>query len=133
MKMRECWLKFGCVETRWACLLIGLQQTLWALEVFLSPDGRLSRILSLEGLDETWFSALFINGILLVIGSIAPWRSGRQIGLFLSGVAWLITFWLFIRVGVTTLNVLTAPLIGAYCFLLLVNDSRKKGNHGAIS
>lgn len=117
---------FGTVETRWATLLIGIQEALWA-SAPLIDQGHLAKALGRHG--DDWFFVMFFCGVMLIVGSIFPCRSLRHIALFLSSVVWMVTFGLLIKQQATlSAPMLTIPAMGIFCLLLLFNDAAKKGD-----
>lgn len=119
---------FGQSETRWATMLIGVQETLWSTAPLVA-SGPLYKTLSRYDAAESWFFIMFSCGCMLIASSMLPWRSGRHIGLFLSCVVWLVTFGLVMKQhGAMSPGMLTFPVMGVFCLLLLINDAFKKAN-----
>lgn len=130
-------LCLGMSEVRWASLLIGLLQFTWSMIPLSGGQGMITRALQDADAVEPWFVAMALVGMMLILSSVLPWRSGRHIALFLSSSVWFSTFGMVLS---STLEhgtkppivlMATFPLLAVYCLLLLVNDVHRKPRHAA--
>lgn len=123
-------------ETRWCTLLIGSIQIIWAMLPITGGDWRFQKILRHYGQVEEWLTFMALCGILLIVGAIFPWRSGRHIGLFLSSIIWFTSFGMWLNYWATSGKWLVSPttmlfpLLGIFCLVLLANDVAQKPKGG---
>lgn len=120
-------------EARLCTLLIGAVQLYWSVLPIIGADWRLRKVLVYFDRTEQWFVVMGVLGLLLMISSMLPWRSARQIALMLSCSSWFGYFGMWVEYWSDTENWLispvfmSAPLFGVFCIILLINDVMQKG------
>jgi len=92
---------------------------IWGFLAIGPSDSLFVRYLNYGGLAEEWGAAMFLNGIVLLLGCICPWRSGRHIGLALCCFQMMALGGFFFEMGLFT------PLRPAH-FMLYYSCERLK-------
>jgi len=115
-------------EIRFCSLLIGVVQVMWSmLGITGSGTGSLFvTALNDAGLGMEWFFSMLVVGVIISAGAVLPWRSGRHIGLFLGALTWFSLFGVFVRQALMTPVVVTMPIFGAFCVMLMYTDAKRK-------
>lgn len=119
-------------EARLCTLLIGAIQVIWSMLPVTGGDWRFQRILRHYEYAQEWLSFMALCGVLLIIGALCPWRSGRHMGLFLSSTVWFSSFGMWLNYWAETGKWLVSPttmlfpLLGLFCLVLFYNDVAQK-------
>lgn len=115
-------------ETRLCALLIGAIQTIWSVLSTTGGSAGFLKALAYYHQSEKWLFFMALSGMLLIVTSLFPWRSGRHISLFLSTTVWFSSTALWLNYGVDTdvwivsPTTVLFPLLGTFCLVLLYNE-----------
>lgn len=97
----------------------------------LGPDESLFvKYLELENVEFQWAFILFANGMLLLLGSIFPWRSMRHIGLALGCFVMMAFGGYFFLLGLFTPVTVVMPYLGLMSLITLMAEVKGKPRKG---
>ena len=117
-------------HTKIAALILGGILLFWST-LALGPDESLF-VMALEhsGYALEWSAIMFCNGLLLLLGALIPWRSGRHIGLALGCFTFTALGGLFFLDGVVTPVTVTMPYLGIMSLITFLAEAKGKPRDG---
>lgn len=130
---------FGIPYTSSGSMIVGFMQLLWSvIPLYNSAQDRSSspfmNALIASGAGVEWLILMMSSGLMLVITSFMMFRSLRHAALVVSGAILLASFAPFITQHTWTPTVLSLPLLGMYCYYLLLLDvSNKNKRRGSAN
>ena len=113
-------------HTKIAAVMLGGIQIVWALLAIGPDDSLFTAYLAMSGLAQEWGAIMFCNGLLLLIGSMCPWRSGRHIGLALGCFIMLALGGYFFQQGLFTPVTALMPFLGLMSLITLLAEVQGK-------
>ena len=103
---------------------------IWSFLAFGPEDSLFSRTLIEGGYAEEWGVFMFLNGILLMIGCLCPWRAGRHIGLTLACFQFMALGGYFFEMEVFTPVSASMPWLGLMALITLMAEVKGKPRDG---
>jgi hypothetical protein len=99
---------------------------IWSALAFGPSDSLFVKTLNEEGIAAQWGVLMFLNGLLLLIGCICPWRAGRHIGLTLTCFQFMSLGGYFFQKGVFTPVSASMPWLALMALITLMAEVRGK-------
>lgn len=103
---------------------------IWGLLALGPQDSLFYRTLDDGGIAAVWGVFMMLNGLLLMIGCLCPWRSGRHIGLSLCCFQFMALGGYFFRMGVFTPVSASMPWLGLMALITLMAEVKGKPRNG---
>lgn len=103
---------------------------IWSFLAFGPDDSLFSRTLADGRYADEWGVFMFLNGLLLMIGCLCPWRAGRHIGLSLCCFQFFALGGYFFRMGVITPVSASMPWLGLMALITLMAEVKGKPRNG---
>lgn len=103
---------------------------IWSFLAF-GPEGSLFyQTLDDGGYSAEWGVFMFLNGLLLLIGCLCPWRAGRHIGLSLCCFQFFALGGYFFRLGIFTPVSSSMPWLGLMALITMLAEVKGKPRDG---
>lgn len=118
------------VHTKISAVTLGGIMILWSFLAFGTEGSLFVRTLEQEGVAGEWGVAMFLNGLLLLLGSFFPWRRLRHIGLTLCCFQMFALGGFFFRLGIFTPVSVTFPYLGLMSLITLMAEVKGKPRYG---
>jgi len=99
---------------------------IWSFLAMGHDDSLFVRTLNEEGIASIWGSLMFLNGLLLLIGCICPWRAGRHIGLTLCCFQFMALGGYFFQRGIFTPVSASMPWLALMALITLMAEVKGK-------
>jgi len=103
---------------------------IWSFIAFGPDDSLFVRTLNDEGIAALWSFIMFANGLLLMIGCLCPWRSGRHIGLALCCFQFMALGGYFFEMEIFTPVSASMPWLGLMALITLMAEVKGKPRDG---
>lgn len=118
-------------HTKIAAVMLGGIMLIWSMLALGPEESLFVKYLTRHRLAEEWAFILFSNGLLLLIGSLFPWRSGRHIGLALGCFTMFALGGVFFIEGLFTPVTVTMPYLGLMSLITLLAEVWEKPRNGS--
>jgi len=99
---------------------------IWSLLTFGPDDSLFVQTLNEGGIAAQWGVGMFLNGLLIMIGCIFPWRAGRHIGLTFACFQFFALGGYFFQMAVFTPVSASMPWLGLMALLTLLAEVKGK-------
>jgi len=103
---------------------------IWSFLAFGPDDSLFVRTLNESGIAAEWGVLMFLNGLLLLIGCLCPWRAGRHIGLALCCFQMFALGSYFFELEVFTPVSASMPWLGLMALITLMAEVKGKPRDG---
>ena len=117
-------------HTKIAAVMLGGIMLLWSALAIGPPDSLFVKTLNRENMAAVWAFLMFSNGLLLLVGSLCPWRSGRHIGLALCCFTMFALGGFFLEQAVFTPVTVMMPYLGIMALITLLAEVKGKPRNG---
>jgi hypothetical protein len=115
-----------CYDLKLSSIILGGLQVLWGLGFLFNPGGRLAMLLELWNLRVFFAVFLELSGILLLIGSVFPYRKIRHLGLLLTPMITFPTFGVALTYETLNAVALSLPFVGLAALVIMFLDAKGK-------
>lgn len=113
-----------------SAVTLGGIMILWSFLAFGTDDSLFVQALAEEGALPYWGTFMFLNGLLLLLGSFFPLRRLRHIGLTLCCFQMFALGGFFFRMGIFTPVSVTMPYLGLMSLITLMAEAKGKKRDG---
>lgn len=103
---------------------------IWSALSFGPPDSLFVRTLAETGIATEWGGFMFLNGLLLLLGCIFPWRKLRHIGLVLCCFQMMALGGFFFEQQIFTPVSASMPWLALMSLITLMAEVKGKPRHG---
>jgi len=103
---------------------------IWSFLAVGNDDSLFVRTLSEEGIAVQWGVLMFLNGLLLLVGCVCPWRAGRHIGLTFCCFQFMALGGYFFEMEVFTPVSASMPWLGLMALITLMAEVKGKPRDG---
>ena len=103
---------------------------IWSFITFGPDDSLFVRTLEQTGIAAEWGVLMFLNGLLLMVGCLCPWRAGRHIGLTLACFQFMALGGYFFEMQVFTPVSASMPWLGLMALITLMAEVKGKPRDG---
>ena len=117
-------------HTKIAAVMLGGVMLLWSFIALGPPDSLFAATIQKMNTQCEWAAIMACNGILLLAGSLFPWRSLRHIGLALCCFNMTALGGFFFLQGLVTPVSVTMPYFGLMALITLMAEVKGKPRNG---
>lgn len=117
-------------HTKIASVMLAGIMIFWSALALGPDDSLFVKYLKMEDVEAQWAFILFSNGLLLLLGSIFPWRSMRHIGLALGCFVMMAFGGYFFAWGLFTPVTVLMPYLGLMSLITLMAEVKAKPRTG---
>ena len=103
---------------------------IWSFLAFGPESSLFYQTLDDGGYAAEWGVFMFLNGLLLMIGCLCPWRAGRHIGLSLCCFQFFALGGYFFRLGIFTPVSSSMPWLGLMALITMLAEVKGKPRDG---
>lgn len=128
--MGFCWGLIVFAHTKVFSVTLGGIMLIWSLLALGPEDSLFVRYLDANDAKLEWAFILFSNGMLLLAGSLLPWRSGRHIGLALGALTMTAFGCYFFLEGLVTPVTVVMPFLGVMSLITMLAEAKGKPRDG---
>lgn len=113
-------------HTKIAAVMLGGLLLMWSMLALGPEDSLFASSLRAQDVQAEWAAIMASNGILLLAGSLFPWRSGRHIGLALCSFNMFALGGFFFEQGLVTPVSVSMPWLGLMSLITLMAEVKGK-------
>lgn len=99
---------------------------IWSFLAVGNGESLFARTLHQDGIAAQWGVMMFLNGLLILIGCVCPWRAGRHIGLTFACFQFFALGGYFFEAGIFTPVSASMPWLGLMALLTLLAEVKGK-------